>query len=273
MGKKAILFLLVLMFFIACGGRGSSVNNPLAGNDPLAIEMVFVKGGTFMMGCTLEQGDDCRDWEKPAHRVTLSDFYIGKYEVTQKQWQEIMGTTVKQQQDEDNWEAEDWPLYGEGDDYPMYYVNWREAQEFIKRLNRKTGKKYRLPTEAEWEYAARGGNQSRGYKYSGSDDIDEVAWYGGNSGRVTHPVGTKKANELGIHDMTGNVLEWVSDRRGNYSGAAQYNPKGPLRGSSRVSRGGDWNYGAFMARLSYRALFSPGLRVKYQGFRLAHSSR
>jgi len=146
------------------------------------IEMVFVKGGTFTMGCTSEQGNDCDDDEKPAHQVTLSDFYIGKYEVSQKQWKTIMGSNPS--------------YFSNCDNCPVEKVSWNDIQEFIKKLNQKTGKSYRLPTEAEWEYAARGGAQSRGYKYSGSNNLVDVGWYGDNSGSKTHPVGQKKANEL-----------------------------------------------------------------------------
>ena len=146
--------------------------------DPLIGEMALVRGGTFTMGCTPEQGNDCNDDERPARRLTLSDFYIGKYEVTQAQWREIMWTDVRQQRDKTDIS---WPITGEGDNYPMYHVSWTEVQEFIVRLNEKTGKNYRLPTEAEWEYAARGGGQSKGYKYSGSSDIEEIAWYYENS--------------------------------------------------------------------------------------------
>ena len=152
-----------------------------------AIEMVFVQGGTFMMGATPEQGGDCHDDEKPAHQVTLSEYSIGKYEVTQGQWKEVMS---------DN------PSYFKGDDnLPVENVSWGDVQEFIRKLNKKTGESYRLPTEAEWEYAARGGSQSREYKYSGSNNVNDVAWYWDNSEGKTHPVGTKEANELGIYDM------------------------------------------------------------------------
>jgi formylglycine-generating enzyme required for sulfatase activity len=175
------------------------------------IEMVFVKGGTFTMGCTAEQGDDCFDNEEPAHKVTLSDFYIGKYEVTQAQWKAVTGNNPSK--------------FNGCDNCPVEGVSWNDIQEFIKKLNAKTGLNYRLPTEAEWEYAARGGAQSRGYKYSGSNSVDEVAWYYGNSGNETHPAGTKKANELGIYDMSGNVYEWCNDWYGAYNSEAQTNPK------------------------------------------------
>jgi len=235
----------------------------------LNIEMVAVQGGTFMMGCTPEQGDDCFDNEKPAHQVTLSDFYIGKYEVTQAQWRAVMGTTVHQQRDKANPASF---LAGEGDNYPMYYVSWDETQEFVRRLNASTGKNYRLPTEAEWEFAARGGISNSTCKYSGSNTVGDVAWYDGNSGDGTHPVGTKSSNALGIHDMSGNVWEWCSDWFGSYSSNAQTNPQGPSSGSSRVNRGGSWNNLARHTRVSYSLNYAPIHRNISLGFRLACSS-
>jgi formylglycine-generating enzyme required for sulfatase activity len=210
--------------------------------------MVYVEGGTFTMGCTSEQGSDCWDWENPVHQVTLDGFYIGKYEVTQAEWKEIMGTSISQQRDKAGASS----LYGTGDNYPMYYVSWDEVQEFIRKLNAQTGGNYRLPTEAEWEYAAKGGNQSQGYKYSGSNNASEVAWYDNNSSSSTHPVGQKKANELGIYDMSGNVWEWCSDWYGSYSSNSQVNPKSPSSGSCRVVRGGSWGINGRYVRVSDR---------------------
>jgi formylglycine-generating enzyme required for sulfatase activity len=221
--------------------------------------MVFVKGGTFTMGCTAEQGSDCYDYEKPAHQVTLSDFYIGKYEVTQAQWKAVMGSNPSN--------------YSGCDSCPVEQVSWDDVQEFIQKLNAKTGLNYRLPTEAEWEYAARGGAQSRGYKYSGSNSVDEVAWYAGYSEYKTHPAGTKKANELGIYDMSGNVYEWCSDWYGAYSSEAQTNPKGPSSASARVARGGSWNHSASSCRVACRGADAPGTRSNLMGFRLARNSK
>jgi formylglycine-generating enzyme required for sulfatase activity len=218
------------------------------------IEMVLVKGGSITMGCTAEQGSDCDDDEKPAHKVTLSDFYIGKYEVTQAQWKAVMGSN---------------PSHFSGcENCPVEQISWNDVQEFIKKLNAKTGLNYRLPTEAEWEYAARGGAKSLGYKYSGSNSVDEVAWYDGNSGNKTHAVGTKQANELGIYDMSGNVWEWCNDWYGNYSSEAQSNPKGPSSASLRVFRGGCWNYSAQFVRVSDRSRSTPDYRYDFLGFRL-----
>jgi formylglycine-generating enzyme required for sulfatase activity len=209
-----------------------------------------------MMGCTGEQGGECDSDEKPAHSVTVSDFYIGKYEVTQKQWVQVMGSN---------------PSKFRGDDLPVEMVSWDDVQKFIRKLNQQTGKKYRLPTEAEWEYAARGGNKSRGYKYSGSNNIGDVAWYEGNSGDKTNDVGTKSPNELGIYDMSGNVWEWVSDWYGKYSEGAQTNPAGPSSGSDRVFRGGGWYYDAESCRVSIRGNDYPDYRSYNIGFRLVLS--
>jgi len=223
----------------------------------LFIEMVAVQGGSFMMGCTPEQGDDCAESEKPDNMVTVSDYYIGKYEVTQAQWKAVMGENRSK---------------NKGDTLPVENVTWTEIQEFISRLNTKTGKNYRLPTESEWEYAARGGNKSRKYKYSGSNDLDSVAWYIGNSDNKTHIVGSKSANELGIFDMSGNVWEWCNDRYGSYINNEQINPPGLVNGSYRVFRGGSWYSNAGASRVSNRLYDNSEFRYAYLGFRLAHSS-
>ena len=222
------------------------------------IEMVYVKGGTFTMGATPEQGNDALDDEKPAHKVTLDSYYIGKYEVTQKLWKAVMGNN---------------PSAFKGENLPVTNVSWNDVQEFLSKLNKMTGKNYRLPMEAEWEYAARGGNRSVGYKYSGdgSHRIGNIAWYGGNSSNRTHEVGTMSPNELGIYDMSGNVLEWCQDWYGSYSSSSQRNPKGPNSGSYRVLRGGSWNsYTPEECRVSRRN-YSLGYGNRYIGFRLALS--
>ena len=226
------------------------------------MEVVYVTGGEFEMGATEEQGDDVdEDREKPVRTIRLDSYYIGKYEVTQAQWQAVMG------QNRYGWDYE----YGKGDDYPVYYVSWNDAQEFCKRLSEATGKKYVLPTEAQWEYAARGGNKSQHYKYSGSDDIDEVAWYGGGEFSTAHPVGTKKANELGIYDMSGNVEEWCSDWYGKYDEMDTDNPQGPAEGyaSQRVYRGGNWWSGTYSCRVSYRDGSADGVSSS-RGFRVVY---
>ena len=223
-------------------------------NSGTNIDMVYVPGGSFTMGCTSEQGD-CESDEKPSHTVSLSSFYIGKNEITQAQWRAVMGTNPSN--------------FSGCDNCPVENVSWNDAQQFIQKLNQQTGKRYRLPTEAEWEYAARGGNKSRGYDYSGSNDIGAVSWYKDNSDSKTHPVGQKQANELGIYDMSGNVWEWCSDWYANYSSSPSSNPQGPSTGcSSRVLRGGSWSSAATYCRVAYRRNFSPEIRGISNGFRV-----
>ncbi len=231
----------------------------------VSFNMVKVKGGTFMMGATAEQTNPL-EYEKPVHKVTLSSYYIGETEVTQALWKAVMGNTVRDQRDK---EKTSMPMCGEGDNYPMYYVSWNECQDFIQKLNEKTGRHFRLPTEAEWEFAARGGKKSRNTQYSGSGNVDDVAWYHDHSG--THPVATKKANELGIYDMSGNVNEWCHDWIEPYNSSAQTNPTGPSSGYGRVYRGGGFLMGAEFCRLSSRHDWSPDFRIADLGFRLALS--
>ena len=233
--------------------KASYSNGTLTVNG-IKYNMVWVEGGTFRMGATSEQGSDVWDNDKPVHSVTLSGYYIGKTEVTQALWKAVMGSN---------------PSCFEGDDLPVECVSWDDCQVFIRKLNSLTGQNFRLPTEAEWEFACRGGNNSRGYKYSGSNYIDNVAWYEDNSGEKTHPVATKLPNELGIYDMTGNVWEWCSDWYGDYSSVAQTNPKGPYDGSCRVNRGGSWDFNARSCRSSFRYDDSPGGRSSGFGLRLS----
>lgn len=218
----------------------------------VSFKMIAVEGGTFQMGATSEQ-QDAYDDEKPVHSVTLSSYHIGETEVTQALWKAVMGGN---------------PSYFKGDNLPVEQVSWDDCQIFIRLINRLTGRNFRLPTEAEWEYAARGGNKSRGTQYSGSSTIGDVAWYDANSGSKTHPVATKQPNELGIYDMCGNVWEWCSDWEGKYSSGAQTNPTGPTSGSSRVFRGGSWSYDAGICRVAYRYNFAPGHRSSGLGLRL-----
>ena len=209
----------------------------------VTFNMVAVEGGTFTMGATAEQGSDAFDREKPAHQVTLSSYSIGQTEVTQALWQAVMGSN---------------PSSFTGDlQRPVERVSWNDCQTFINKLNELTGKQFRLPTEAEWEYAARGGNRSQGYKYAGSNTIGDVAWYTDNSSRTTHPVATKAPNELGLYDMSGNVWEWCQDWYGSYSSDVQTNPTGPSSGFSRVYRGGGWSGSATYCRVSCRLSISP----------------
>jgi len=242
--------------------QNAMIQNPMV-HSPLIQElinnMVLVQGGAFTMGCTDEQGSDCWDDENPAHQVTVSSFYIGKYEVTQAQWKAVMGS------DKDS-------STFKGDYLPVEQVRWDEAQEFIGKLNAQTGKQYRLPTEAEWEFAARGGVGSEGFKYSGSDAVDDVAWYGKSKG--SYIVGSKQANERGLYDMSGNVWEWCNDwyDKDYYKNSPSTNPKGPVSGSFRVIRGGSWYSNARNARVSCRYFFDPAGRGNNIGFRLASGS-
>ena len=220
----------------------------------VSFNMVRVDGGTFTMGATSEQGSDAYSDEKPTHQVTLSTYSIGETEVTQALWQAVMGSN---------------PSIDKGNNLPVEYVSWEDCQAFISKLNQLTGKHFRLPTEAEWEYAARGGSKSRGYKYSGSNDFGSVAWYGDNSGNNRHDVKTKQPNELGLYDMSGNVWEWCQDWYDSYSSGSQTNPTGPESGSKRVRRGGSRRGTASLCRSSSRYYFAPGNRDNYLGLRLA----
>ena len=221
----------------------------------VSFTMVDVEGGTFTMGATSEQSSDAESDEKPAHKVTLSNYSIGETEVTQALWQAVMGSN---------------PSHFTGDKQrPVENVSWNECQTFIKKLNQLTGENFRLPTEAEWEYAARGGRSSKRYKYSGSNIIGDVAWYTSNSSSKTHAVKTKQPNELGIYDMSGNVYEWCSDWFGCYSSSAVTNPKGLSSGSNRVLRGGSWFNYARYCRVAYRNNNSPASRHYYYGLRLS----
>ena len=231
--------------------NGDIISIPV--KDGISIDMVRVEAGTFTMGATPEMKDPWDD-EKPTHQVTLTnDYYIGKYEVTQALWKAVMGKN---------------PSKFKGDNLPVEQVNWKDCQEFLSKLNNTTGKKFRLPTEAEWEYAARGGKKSRGYQYSGSNNISDVAWYEDNSGSKTHTVGSKQANELGIYDMSGNVWEWCHDWKGSYSSSSQVNPTGANSGSYRVGRGGSWRHAARGCRSSYRNNSTPDNRNDSLGLRL-----
>ena len=220
----------------------------------VSFNMVRVDGGTFTMGATSEQGSDAQSDEKPAHQVTLSTYSIGETEVTQALWQAVMGNN---------------PSNRKGDNLPVEKVSWNHCQAFIQKLNQLTGRRFRLPTEAEWEYAARGGNKSRGYKYSGSNNIDDVAWYYGNARKKTHPVKSKQSNELGLYDMSGNVEEWCQDWKANYSGGSQTNPTGSSSGFDRVHRGGSWGTYAGSCRVAFRYILTSADPNRFLGLRLA----
>jgi formylglycine-generating enzyme required for sulfatase activity len=255
-----------ILFFI------ETAESAVAQKDPLNHEMVFVEGGTFQMGSNSGTSD-----ESPVHSVTLSSYNIGKYEVTQAQWKAVMGSNPSYFEDCEN--------------CPVEQVSWNGTQEYIRKLNSQTGKNYRLPTEAEWEYAAKGGKRSKAYTYSGSNDINSVAWHVDNSERKTndinesnglnfvnsdkdyskcktHNVGGKKANELGVYDMTGNVWEWCSDLYGNYVSFKEINPMGPGSGQSRVLRGGGWCAKVRNCQTTHRICDGQDYGYYCNGFRL-----
>ena len=283
------------------------------------IEMVEIPAGEFMMGSPeTEEGREEWDNDETQHLVKITyAFKTGKYEVTQKQWREVMGTTIRQQRDKSHpmatlvarikdqgrrikddpllasggilehglwqtikWlavgEPARWPLYGEGDDYPMYYVSWEEAMEFCKQLTElermagrlPAGMIYRLPTEAEWEYACRTGSTTRFANGDTDADLDKIGWYGSNSSSTTHPVGKKLPNARGLYDMHGNVLEWCHDWYGNYPGGEVVDPFGPATGAGRVSRGGCWYYPSRDCRSAIRVRYAPGFRHFNLGFRV-----
>ena len=233
----------------------------------VTFTMVAVKGDTFTMGMTVEQESEAFDVEQPAHEVALSSYLIGQTEVTQALWQAVMGSNPSYFSSRNN--------YDTNLQRPVEFVSWNDCQTFITKLNQLTGKTFRLPTEAEWEFAARGGNRSQGYKYSGSNNPDDVAWYWFNIPShneeygTTQTVATKAPNELGLYDMSGNVFEWCQDRYGSYSSDAQTNPVGPSTGYGCVFRGGSWLNHAYNCRVSLRVGYDPTSTVDCIGLRLA----
>ena len=246
----------------------------------VTFKMIQVDAGTFTMGATEEQGSDAYSDESPTHQVTLSSFAIGQTEVTQELWLAVMGSNPSWFNGTGN------PNHGSSHSNdcgtnlqrPVECVSWNDCQEFISRLNQITGKNFRLPTEAEWEFAARGGNFSQGYKYAGSNNIDDVAWYGSNAsedsqfgvgGNGPQTVGTKLPNEIGLYDMSGNVAEWCQDKYGSYSAEAQTNPAGVASGSEYVVRGGSWLRIPRICRVSSRSKDVPTWYSERVGLRLA----
>jgi formylglycine-generating enzyme required for sulfatase activity len=223
------------------------------GKQPFEPEMVFVEGGSFIMG-----SEDFNDDEKPVHEVILSPFSIGRFEITQAQWKAVMGQNPS--------------VYKNCNDCPIESVSWSDIQVYLSKINKITGKKYRLPTEAEWEYAAGGGNNNITYHFSGSNDLKEIAWYGENSENKPHVVGSKNANNLGIYDMSGNVWEWCSDYYGEYSSKSEYDPMGSDFGEFRVIRGGSWAHLRSDCRITMRVMFPENTKLKTLGFRLALSN-
>ena len=227
----------------------------------VTFKMVKVEGGTYTMGATPEQGTEAQMNEKPAHEVTVGDFWIGQTEVTQELWQAVTDYN---------------PSYTRWPQCPVDKVSWQECKSFVESLEELTGLKFRLPTEAEWEYAARGGKLSKGYKYAGSDNLEEVAWYVANADEKSHPVASKKPNELGLYDMSGNVYEWCEDKYLMYDGTEpQYSQKMLKSDKKRefhIERGGCWNYGPTMCRTAYRHAGNYTHMYAYDGLRLALTS-
>ena len=234
----------------------------------VTFNMLKVKGGEYTMGASsgdLFRNDqvknydaDARDDERPVHGVSLTSFYMAETEVTQELWKAVMGTNL-------GWESR----YGLGDNYPVYLVSWEKTQDFIKKLNEITGEQFRLPTEAEWEYAARGGKKADGCKYAGSNELDKAGWFADNSGGSTHPVKQKLPNAVGLYDMSGNVWEWCHDKYGSYRRIKAYDPQGPSSGNDQVLRGGSWRDKANYCRVSSRSFFTPINSYNGYGFRLA----
>ena len=247
--------LVVILTLVLCSKTIIAQENKVFTVNGVSFEKVYVEGGTFTMGCTeryiynrvgeYSEYCECLDDEYP-HSVTLGNYYIGKYEVTQELWLAVMGyepspdpTLTQYNNNYKPWLKGGWSdEIGKGDNYPAYDIDWDEAQQFVNKLSEMTGRKFSLPTEAEWEYAARGGKKSRGYIYSGSDRLEDVTWYGSRD--YTHPVGKKRPNELGIYDMCGNVMEWCRDWYEEYGNVSQTNPMGPTYGSYRTCRGYDY---------------------------------
>lgn len=243
--------------------KPASKNTPL---DPKMVEllksiedkMVKVDGGNFTMGCVIVQDTECYAQEKPRHIVTLNTYYIDKFDITQKEWKAVMGTS---------------PAAKYCADCPVVNVTWFEAQEFINKLNQMSNKNYRLPTEAEWEYAAKGGNKSHGYKYAGGNEARTVAWYDSTISKTVHPVGQMAPNELGLFDMSGDVWQWCSDWFNDkyYSTSPSSNPTGPARGTTRCVRGGSWWGPMRDCRVANRDQFPPESKDDDVGFRIVRN--
>lgn len=264
-GTVSIADVTTLIDYLLGGGELPPIDEPQYPEitvNGVTFVMVPIEGGTFMMGATPEQGSDPSSREKPAHQVTLSSYHIAQTEVTQELWAAVMGNN---------------PSYFQGTQHPVEQVTWEECQEFISSLNTLTGMEFRLPTEAEWEFAARGGNKSLGYKYAGSNYLPSVAWYSyndsweyrGSDAHGTHDVATRSSNELDLFDMSGNVHEWCQDWYGDYSPSALTNPTGPITGTTKVYRGGNWYFDEWFCRVSFRNGVIPTYRSHGIGLRLA----
>lgn len=220
-------------------------------------QMVRVEGGAFSMGCPWSEGENCEDDERPVQKITLAGFAIAKVEVTQRLWQSLMDNNPS--------------YFPSCPECPVEQVSFEDVKLFIERLNHLSGKSYRLPTEGEWEFAARGGSKSNSSKFSGSNEVNQIGWFWDNSSNATHPVAQKLPNELGLFDMSGNVWEWCQDWYAAYTSKPLSNPTGPSSGNYRVIRGGAWNYHEGGCRNSCRYSFFPDKRGMSLGFRLAHN--
>jgi len=255
--------------------------------------MILIKGGTFTMGCTSEQGEECEQDETPTHSVELSDFYMSKYEVSMQEFADFVEDTGYltgaekegksfcydpewwEYKDSVNWRHDSRGIARKKEDYsryPVTHINWYDAIAYCEWLSEKEGATYRLPTEAEWEYAARGGNKHTGHKYAGSNTIDEVAWYSGNAETRIQPIGTKLPNELGLYDMSGNISEWCSDGYNKYTEEAKVNPEGDTSGKLRIIRGGTCFTYAKLARVTYRTNTVLSFSLASNGFRLVKTA-
>jgi formylglycine-generating enzyme required for sulfatase activity len=260
-----ILQVVIVFKLVSKDGEGSAFSFGKAktnfvenANCDLDMNMIYVEGDTFGQG---PRGDQ--------RRVSLDSYWIGESEVTQAQWRAVMGTTIYEQRTKaEALSDEDRPLRGVGPTHPMYNVSYNEAKEFCRRLSNLTGRRYDLPTEAQWEFAARGGRKSCGYIYSGSDYLSEVAWHNGNSNTSTHPVKYRTPNELGLYDMSGNVQEWCKDWYDDYRYYNQHNPEGPDYGVRRVVRGGGWRWESGQCCVWFRERYLPTLATSYVGFRV-----
>lgn len=259
--NPSILLASIAFIFIQCNRPQNAYAYIEDAYCNLNMRMVYVEGGTYERGSDVHRNDK--------HLVSLDGYWIGECEVTQAQWEAVMGTNIHEQRYKaERQSGEDRPLRGSGYNYPMYNVSYAEAKEFCRRLSDLTGRRYDLPTEAQWEFAARGGNRTRGYRYSGSDYLEEVAWYKANSNTRCHPVKCKRPNELGIYDMSGNVQEWCRDWHDEYSYYHQTNPSGPGYGVRRIVRGGCWRWENEQCCVWYRQCYLPTLATTYVGFRV-----
>ncbi len=265
--RLAYIFILLCCVAFSCRddepeSNGNGVTKKTYDVAGVKFNMVLVEGDTFLMGADSIMDKDYWDDEVPVHQVVLSDYYIGELEVTQNLWKKVMGTIPS-----DNFKGGN-----KSDNYPVEKVSWLDCQKFIQKLNEMTKANFDMPTEAQWEFAARGGKKSKSFKYSGGDGIKMVGWFNENSENETHITGKKKPNELGIYDMSGNVREWCSDWYAAYEDSLQIDPEGPdrpiNRDSVRVARGGSFSDSLYYCRNTFRQKSLPSSKLKYVGLRL-----